>query len=31
MKEITRFSIVLSVICLVSAGLLALIFDIAEP
>ena len=31
MKEIVRFSIVLFSICLVSAALLALIFDIAEP
>ncbi|MFH1678291.1 MAG: RnfABCDGE type electron transport complex subunit G [Candidatus Omnitrophota bacterium] len=31
MKEITRFSIVLFSICLVSAALLAFIFDIAEP
>lgn len=31
MKEILRFSIVLFLICLVSAALLALIFDIAEP
>ncbi len=31
MRDITRFSIVLVSICLVSAGLLALIFDIAEP
>lgn len=31
MREITRFSIVLFLICLVSGGFLALIFDIAEP
>ncbi|MFC1658915.1 FMN-binding protein [Candidatus Omnitrophota bacterium] len=31
MKEITRFSIVLFLICSVSAGLLAFIFDVAEP
>ena len=31
MKEITRYSIVLLVICLISAGMLALIYNIAEP
>jgi electron transport complex protein RnfG len=31
MKEIARFSIVLFLVCLVSGGLLALIYDIAEP
>ena len=31
MKEIARFSIILFLICLVSGGFLALIFDIAEP
>jgi len=31
MREVVRFSIILLLICLVSAGLLALIFDITEP
>ena len=31
MKDITRFSIVLFLICMISALLLAFIFDIAEP
>jgi electron transport complex protein RnfG len=31
MKEIVRFGIILFLICLVSGGFLALIFDIAEP